>query len=194
VKNFLDSFDFSNPDWTNLPEGFEDAELDNLSQREVAQYNAIKTFWELSQPKKPESRSRVWKSPNGYIYLVSWSNASLLRILAVKWVQWLKEIKGNYPTSLKLRGASRNLQDFKGSGSGAIGTARPSGVNSSKILQNPIYSLGWKYIERLEAQLLDCLRSAVANQEEGYARPTTSEYSNFLGYAQASLKEVKGDF
>lgn len=33
----------------------------------------------------------------------------------------------------------------------------------------------------------------VANIEEGFARSTTSEYIQFLGYSQGSLKEVKGD-
>ncbi len=37
------------------------------------------------------------------------------------------------------------------------------------------------------------MRSVVANIEEGYRRPTTSEYLTFLGYSQASLIEVKGD-
>lgn len=41
-----------------------------------------KTYQELQDsPKKPIQNSRVWKSSNGYIFLVSWSNASLLRIL-----------------------------------------------------------------------------------------------------------------
>jgi four helix bundle protein len=46
---------------------------------------------------------------------------------------------------------------------------------------------------RLKNQLDDAVRSVVANVEEGFARPTTSEYVTFLGYSQASLVEVKGD-
>lgn len=46
---------------------------------------------------------------------------------------------------------------------------------------------------RLKAQLDDAARSQKRNIEEGWKRPTTSEYLNFLGYAQASLEEVKGD-
>ncbi len=38
-----------------------------------------KTYRELSQPKKPQSLSRNWKDPEGYKYLVQWSNAVLLR-------------------------------------------------------------------------------------------------------------------
>lgn len=157
VLEFIDSFDFNNPNWESLPEDFHSFDFDTLAPRQIITYHSIKTLWEIYQPKKPESRSRVWKSPNGYIYLVSWSNASLLRIMAVNWMQWLKTIKG---------------------GSSA----------------HSVHRLGWKYLDRLEAQLLDCLRSAIANQEEGYARPGTSKYLEFIGFAQASLKEAKGDF
>ena len=46
---------------------------------------------------------------------------------------------------------------------------------------------------RLKAQLDDAARSVKRNIEEGWKRPTTSEYLQFLGYSQASLEEVKGD-
>jgi len=157
LKEFIKKFSFINPSWKNLPKDFPECDLAGLSSAEVGKFMAIKNLWELNQPEKPKSRSRVWESTNGYIYLVAWSNASLLRILATKWFRWFKE---DY----------RNLEDFKGD-----------------------YRVGWKFLDRLEAQLLDSLRSVVANIEEGFARATTSEYLNFLGYSQGSLKEVKGD-
>lgn len=40
-----------------------------------------KTMQELSAPPAPKQRSRVWKHPQGYKYLVQWSNAVLLRFL-----------------------------------------------------------------------------------------------------------------
>lgn len=46
---------------------------------------------------------------------------------------------------------------------------------------------------RLKAQADDAGRSMVANIEEGYARPTTLEYLEFLGFAYASWAEVDGD-
>jgi len=46
---------------------------------------------------------------------------------------------------------------------------------------------------RLKAQIDDAGRSMVANIEEGYARPTTLEYLEFLGFAYASWAEVDGD-
>lgn len=47
--------------------------------------------------------------------------------------------------------------------------------------------------KRLKAQLDDAARSQKRNLEEGWKRPTTSEYLQFVGYSQASLEEVRGD-
>ena len=46
---------------------------------------------------------------------------------------------------------------------------------------------------RLKAQMDDAARSVKRNIEEGFKRPTTSEYLQFLGYSQASLEELRGD-
>jgi len=46
---------------------------------------------------------------------------------------------------------------------------------------------------RLKAQMDDAARSVKRNIEEGWKRPTTSEYLNFLGYSQGSLEELRGD-
>lgn len=47
---------------------------------------------------------------------------------------------------------------------------------------------------RLKTQLDDAGRSVVSNIEEGYKRPTTKEYLDFLGFSQGSLEEIKGLF
>lgn len=99
-----------------------------------------KTYRELAETDKPSARSRISKTPNGYIHLVAWSNASLLRILVHRFTDTLSQ--SHY---------------------------------------------------RLKHQIDDAARSVIANIEEGYARPTTSEYLTFLGYSEASLIEVKGD-
>lgn len=140
LKELINNFNFEQPNWNQLPEGFPDCELSGLSSAEIARFNAIKTFWELLRPPKIKARSRVWESTNGYIYLVAWSNASLLRVLIRKFTTTLP--KSEY---------------------------------------------------RLKSQLDDAARSAVANIEEGFARATTRQYLDFLGYSQGSLKEVKGD-
>jgi len=125
------------------------------SSEKVAYELAQKTFRELAEPSKPKARSRVWKSPQGYKFLIPWSNSTLLRILTKKWLDSLKS--HNYP------------------------------LNSSKTYLN------FKLFDRLEAQIMDSLRSVIANIEEGFIRPTTLEYLKFIGYSQASLVEAKGD-
>ncbi len=99
-----------------------------------------KTFRELAAAAKPQARSRISQTPNGYIHLVAWSNANLLRTIIRKFTDTLP--KSEY---------------------------------------------------RTKTQVDDAARSTVANIEEGFARPTTKEYLNFLGFSQASLIEVKGD-
>lgn len=47
--------------------------------------------------------------------------------------------------------------------------------------------------KRLKAQMDDSARSQKRNIEEGWKRPTTSEYLEFLGFSQGSLEEVRGD-
>ncbi|HJZ04306.1 MAG TPA: four helix bundle protein [Patescibacteria group bacterium] len=45
----------------------------------------------------------------------------------------------------------------------------------------------------LISQIDSELRSVVANIREGYLRPTSGEFSTFLGYSQGSLEEFRGD-
>ena len=46
----------------------------------IVQEMIDKTFREMNEPKKPLERSRMATSTNGYIHLIAWSNAQLLRI------------------------------------------------------------------------------------------------------------------
>lgn len=106
----------------------------------VVQKLIEKTYQELQDAEKPKNASRMATANNGYIFLVAWSNAELLRIL------------------VRLFTSSLPKSEY-----------------------------------RLTNQLNDAARSVIANIEEGYRRPTTSEYMTFLGYSEASLTEVKGD-
>jgi four helix bundle protein len=47
--------------------------------------------------------------------------------------------------------------------------------------------------KRLIEQIDSELRSVVANIREGYLRPTSAEFSTFLGFSQGSLEEFRGD-
>lgn len=46
---------------------------------------------------------------------------------------------------------------------------------------------------RSKTQLDDAGRSVVSNIEEGYKRPTTKQYLDFIGFSQGSLEEIKGN-
>ena len=46
---------------------------------------------------------------------------------------------------------------------------------------------------RRKDHMNDASRSVQRNIEEGYKRPTTKEYLDFLGFSQGSLEELKGD-
>ena len=107
---------------------------------DIVQSLIDKTMRELAQPEKPLQRSRISNTSNGYIHLIAWANASLLRVFVHRFTDPLPKMH-----------------------------------------------------HRLKAQLDDAARSTVANIEEGYSRPTTSSYLDFLGYSYASLQEVKGD-
>lgn len=52
-----------------------------------------KTYEELAQANKPKERSRMSQTANGYIHLIAWSNASLLRILIKKFTSTLPNIE-----------------------------------------------------------------------------------------------------
>jgi hypothetical protein len=57
----------------------------------------------------------------------------------------------------------------------------------------PVSSRNLPLDSRLKGQFLDALRSMVANIEEGWARPSTKELLDFLGFSQGSLVEARGD-
>jgi len=140
LKEFVNNFDFDNPDWHNLPLNFPNCDLQGLTSSEVGRFNAIIAFFEINRPSKNNFQSRVWQDPTGYQYLAVWQNAALLRIL-------IRKLTLNLPLSEARR----------------------------------------------KAQMDDAARSVKRNIEEGWKRPTTIEYLNFIGYSQGSLEEVKGD-
>lgn len=53
--------------------------MPDKTREEVIQELVEKTMRELNTPVKPIQDSRVWKDPEGYRYLTSWSNSVLLR-------------------------------------------------------------------------------------------------------------------
>jgi len=113
LKEFLQNFDTNNPDWSQLPEDWPDCDLAGLTSEEVGRYNSIRVLWELSRPEKPQARSRVWTSSRGYTYLVSWTNAVLLRILVRKVTDDFSrsEYRGKAQTDDAARSVVANIEE-----------------------------------------------------------------------------------
>lgn len=167
VKEFVNGFNSQAPNWTSLPPGFPKCDLAGLTPPEIGGFNAILTYWQLAHPQRGEAETREWQDPTGYRFLPAWSNGVLLRILIRK-----------FTDSLPLLGRPGHLSE--------------SYVGSSEFNRNrvggPVPSE-----HRLKAQMDDAARSFVANIEEGFKRPTTHEFLEFIGFAEGSLEEVKGD-
>ena len=111
-----------------------------------------------------EKTIRQAKSSQGYKASAAWQTASLLRDLILLWT----------PT-LTLRAPFTPAYSHK------------SPVNSSQSNLNP------GTIARLRTQIEDAVRSMVSTFEEGWARPGTKEFLDFIGFSQGSLTEVGGD-
>lgn len=116
--------------------------------------------------KTPNQDSRNWQDPNGFQYLGVWQNAALLQIL-------VRKFTGTLPLFPTLNQPSPALR-----GQPLTSTLNPCPLKSE---------------HRLIAQMDDCARSVIRNIEEGFKRPTTKEYLEFLGFSQGSLEELKGD-
>lgn len=172
LKDFINNFDFDKPDWSNLPDGWPEPDMTGLISAEVGNLAGIKTLWLLAKPNMPEQKSRTWTDPDGYKFLVQWSNAVLLRYLIRKLTDTLPHLS-YYKT-------------FSGRSVSQVSSPLPSS-------NNPLSSFNRPSEHRRKAQLDDAARSVVRNIEEGYKRATTKEYIDFIGYSQGSLEEVKGD-
>lgn len=73
----------------------------------VSQQLAEKTMRELEEIKNPQSNSRSWKDPEGYKYLVPWSNAVLLRFFIRRFTESLP--KSEYRRKSQVDDAARSV-------------------------------------------------------------------------------------
>lgn len=74
---------------------------------DIAKDLIAKTMSELSAPDKPQPTSRVWQNPQGYRYLVQWSNTVLLRFLIRLFTKALP--KSEYRRKAQLDDAGRSV-------------------------------------------------------------------------------------
>lgn len=73
----------------------------------VIQAQIDKTMQELGQSIKPKERSRISKISNGYIFLIAWADASLLRVLVTRFTNSLP--KSLYRLKSQLDDACRSV-------------------------------------------------------------------------------------
>lgn len=107
IREFVEKFDFENLKWDNLPENWPNVLLCGLNSGQAGKLAAIKSLWEISRPEKSVQRSRVWTDPEGYKFLVQWSNAVLLRYLVRKFTGGLP--KSEYRRKAQIDDAARSV-------------------------------------------------------------------------------------
>jgi len=73
----------------------------------ISQQLADKTLRELEAAEKPQSNSRSWTDPEGYKYLVPWSNAVLLRFFVRRFTESLP--KSEYRRKSQVDDAARSV-------------------------------------------------------------------------------------
>ena len=73
----------------------------------ISQQLADKTLRELEAAEKPQSNSRSWTDPEGYKYLVPWSNAVLLRYFIRRFTESLP--KSEYRRKSQVDDAARSV-------------------------------------------------------------------------------------
>ena len=74
---------------------------------QTGQKLAQKTLREISQPDQPQCQSRSWQDPEGYRFLVAWSNAVLLRFLIRLFTDFLP--KSEYRRKAQVDDAARSV-------------------------------------------------------------------------------------
>lgn len=117
-----------------------------------------------------EKTQRQWTKDTGYQASAAWQTLSLLRDLLVLWSEdYLSELT-QYPPLPSSPVLSRT---------------------SPVISRNNRINIGT--IRRLRTQIDDAGRSMVSTFEEGWARPSTKEFLDFIGFSHASLIEIRGD-
>ncbi|KKP67343.1 MAG: S23 ribosomal protein [Candidatus Roizmanbacteria bacterium GW2011_GWA2_35_19] len=75
--------------------------------KSISQQLVEKTLREIEETKNPQSSSRAWTDPDGYKYLVPWSNAVLLRFFIRKFTESLP--KSEYRRKSQVDDAARSV-------------------------------------------------------------------------------------
>lgn len=181
LKEALAQFDMKNPDWSLFPEHFPDCSLKGFSSDEVAKFNAIKSMWELEKPETAsgKTRTRQWSDPEGYRYLVPWSNAVLLRFL----IRLLTESfpRSEYRRKSQMddaaRSVVRNIEE---------GYKR---ATTSEYLDFLGFSQG--SLEEVKGDVRECTEDGLLRHQRG---SELEDIGIVLGDVHNALKERKGGY
>lgn len=145
----------------------------------IAQKLAEKTMRELAKASQPKAGSRVWQNPEGYKYLVPWTNAVLLRFLIRRLTSQLP--KSEYRRKAQLDDAARSVvrnieEGYKRS-------------TTSEYLQFIGYSQG--SLEEVKGDIRELA-------EDGFLtslpRSSLADIGINLGNFHRALKENKGNY
>lgn len=175
LKELLEKINFKNTDWSCFNwetlgidfKNFHDLDLEGLSSKGVGKLKGLYGMWMIYGKNTGGKR----ESTGGYGRDTRDSRIPPFRIPAYEKTerQWGDNPRG-YKASAAWQTASL-LRDL-------IRLFTPT-------LSRSEY--------RLKAQMDDAARSMVANIEEGYSRPSTLEYIQYMGFSHASMEELDGD-
>lgn len=137
-----------------------------------------KTQRELAQPNQPLQRSRTWRDPEGYKYLVQWSNLVLLRFLIRKFTDSLPKSEYRRKAQLDDAGRStvRNIEE---------GYKR---ATTSEYLQFVGYSQG--SLEEVKGDARELAEDGFLKSKPG---SSLADLGIDLGDFNKALKDVKGE-
>lgn len=147
---------------------------DSVSQRLIED-----TMRELKETKNPQSNSRSWKDPEGYKYLVPWSNAVLLRFFIRRFTESLpkSEYRRKSQVDDAARSVVRNIEE---------GFKR---TTTSEYLQFIGYSQG--SLEEVKGDVREITEDKFLTSKPG---SSLTEIGIDLGKFNQGLREDKGNY
>lgn len=157
-----------------------------MKPSDIGQKLAEKTYRELGYNPKTGTFSRPSPLPRSESY-----GAFRIRAIEKTQRQWTSDQGYKASASWQTASLLRDLTllwttEHLGKYTGNYGKLREQTGIDSRV--NP------GTIRRLRAQMEDAARSMVSTFEEGWGRPSTKEFLDFIGFSQASLVELRGDF
>jgi restriction system protein len=138
LKPFLDAFDHSNPDWSQLPADFPHCDLSGLSSADVGDFNAIRGLWNLLGPKQSKSE-KVIAPHGGYRTLESYKNAEIIYDFTFEFTR--KYIEAKSRSRDQMEQAARSGKQNIAEGSATSGTSKSSELRLIDVARSSLIEL-----------------------------------------------------